>query len=404
MKIAQINMVSYGSTGKIMLQIAETAREMGHTAKTYATVPYDRYENFEKLSAPGHSYWGSRAENRTHYYLGRLLGRNGCFSYSGTRKLIADLKAFAPDVVHLHNLHKFCIHLPSLFAYLKQSKVKVIWTLHDCWPFTGQCAHFVMANCDKWKSGCHNCPQLSVYPRSDIDNTKWMYEKKKAWFTGLQDMTIVVCSAWLEKLVKQSFLKQYPVVRIPNGIDLSVFQPTPGDFRKKYHLEDKTILLGVSFGWGKRKGLDVFSRLAERLPDNYRIVLVGVTEEDRKQIPERILAIGKTDNVQDLAEIYTAADLFVNPTREDTFPTVNMEALACGTPVLTFQTGGSPEIGDATCSSVVPCEDVEALEQEILRICTEKPYSQEACLRRAKEFDRKKTFENYVKLYETSAK
>lgn len=346
MRIAIINMLPYGSTGKIMFQIADTARNEGISVKTYSTVPYDKKEKKVNVDLKDHYEWGSRAENRWHYYMGSLFGKNGCYSHIGTMRMIKDLEAFSPDIVHLHNLHKFCINLPALFEYFKKSNVKVVWTLHDCWAFTGQCPHFVMAKCDKWKTGCHHCPQISSYPKSRIDNSRNMYRLKKKWFTSVQNMTLVTPSYWLEGLVKQSYLQKYPVKVINNGIDLNVFHPVTGDFREKHHLQDKYILLGVAFGWGEKKGLDVFIRLAQELGENYQIVLVGTNELVDAQLPKNIISIYRTNNQQELAEIYSAADLFVNPTREENYPTVNMEAIACGTPVLTFRTGGSPEILD----------------------------------------------------------
>lgn len=399
MRIAQINMIPYGSTGNIMLQIAQTAREEGHEALSLTTVPFDKKEK-KKKEAEKLVYWGSIEENRTHYYLGSLLGRNGCYTKRGTRQLIRMLEQFQPDVIHLHNLHKFCINLPLLFAYIKRNSIRTIWTLHDCWSFTGQCPCFDMVACEKWKTGCHHCPQLGVYPRSRIDNTKRMYQMKKKWFTGVKDMTLVTPSCWLADLTRESFLKDYPVQVIRNGIDLSVFKPIESDFRKKYSIENKIILLGVSLGWSKRKGLDVFIELSKRLDVNYQIVLIGTDEAAERLLPDNIIAIRRTANQKELAQIYSAADLFVNPTREDNFPTVNMEALACGTPVVTFRTGGSPEALDETCGSVVDCDDVDAMEKEIRRICTTKPFSKDTCLKRAAQFDRNVKFKEYVDLYE----
>ena len=401
MKIAQINMIPYGSTGKIMLQIAETARKQGHEVRTYSTIPFDKNEHAASTPTENHFVWGSEKENCIHYYLGSMLGRNGCFSKKGTAELIADLKAFQPDIVHLHNLHKFCINLPMLFQYLKESNVRTVWTLHDCWAMTGQCPYFTMVKCEKWKTECEHCPQLNVYPRSCIDNSKWMYAHKKEWFTGVRDMTLVTPSEWLAGLVRQSFLKDYPVQVINNGIDLSVFNPTPSDFRKSNKIaDDKYLLLGVAFGWGERKGLDVFIELSKRLSDQYQIVLVGTDSAVDAQLPENILSIHKTQNQKELAEIYSAADLFVNPTREENYPTVNMESIACGTPVLTFRTGGSPEIVDDTCGYVVDCDDVDAMEREIRRITVNSPYTKERCVLKAKSYDMNLKFEEYVKLYE----
>ena len=400
MRIAQINMVPNGSTGKIMLQMAQVARDRGHEVRTYATDIYNRFKKPASVSVLGHSTWGSCGENTVHYILGSLLGRNGCFSRKGTRKLVQELAQWKPDVLHLHNLHCYCIHLPTLFRFIKENDVRVVWTLHDCWAFTGQCPHFERIGCEKWRTGCHHCPQIGSYPKAYRDNSRQMYELKKQWFTGVKDMTLVTPSHWLVDLAGQSFLKEYPIRVIHNGIDLSVFKPTQSTFRAKYGIsEEKKILLGVAFGWGERKGLDVFLELAKRLDDGYQIVLVGTDEKVDAQLPGNILSIHRTGNQQELAEIYAAADLFVNPTREDTYPTVNMEALACGTPVLTFRTGGSPEIPDETCGAVVEKNDVDAVEEQILRICLERPYSREACLKRAEQFDMHIKYEEYIRLY-----
>ena len=213
-------------------------------------------------------------------------------------------------------------------------------------------------------------------------------------------MTLVTPSEWLAGLVKQSFLKDYSVQVINNGIDLSVFKPTESNFREKYNCEGKKVLLGVAFDWGERKGLDVFIHLAKWLDDSYQIVLVGTDDNTDEMLPDNMISIHKTQNQRELAEIYTAADLFVNPTREDNFPTVNIEALACGTPVLTFRTGGSPEMLDETCGAVVECDDVAAMEREIIRLTNEQSLCEKNCLTRAKSFDGSKCFEKYIELYD----
>lgn len=404
MRIATLNMVQYGSTGKIMLQIAAATRRQGNVVRTYTPVRFFRGKKESLPDITDHFAWGSRSEAYFHYYAGALLGKNGMFSRKGTKQLIRDLEKFKPDIIHLHNLHSFCINFPMLFGYIKKNNIKVIWTLHDCWTFTGHCPHFVLAKCDKWKTGCHHCPQPRVYPKMYLDTSKKMYELKKEWFCGVENMTIVTPSQWLADLVKQSFLKDYPVKVINNGIDLSVFKPIESDFREKYGLVDKKIVLGVSFGWGYRKGIDVFQKLAKRLSDDYKIVLVGTDTATDATLPENIISIHRTDSQIELAKIYTAADVFVNPTREENYPTVNMEAIACGTLVVTFKTGGSPEIVDESCGSVVEVDDVDAMEKEIIRICEEKPYSNLACLERAKTFDMNDRFNEYVELYEEGVK
>lgn len=404
MRIAQLNMVHYGSTGKIMLQIAETARSSGHEVLTCSTVPFGIGGRLALPEIREHYIWGSFFENGIHYALGSCLGRNGLFSTLGTLRLIRRLKKFKPDVINLHNLHSYCINIPMLFRYIKKNGIRTVWTLHDCWSFTGQCPNFNMIGCEKWKAGCHHCPQLSVYPKARIDNSRRMWRLKKRWFTGVESMTLVTPSHWLAELVKESFLKDYPIRVINNGIDLSVFKPSESDFREKYGIGSKKIILGIAFGFGERKGLDVFIKLAKGLDSSkYQIVLVGTDENTDTFLPDNIISIHKTQNQTELAEIYTAADVLANPTREDNYPTVNMEALACGTPVVTFNTGGSPEIPNNTCGSVVPRDDIDAFEKELIRVCDEAPFSKEACLKRAEDFDMYKKFREYVDLYEDSS-
>lgn len=399
MVIAQINMVATSSTGKIMLQIAKVAREKGCEAYTFSIPGFSISHPDPLTPHDGHTYVGTRYEHAVHYVLGNFTGLNGCFSHFTTRSLIKKLKKISPDIIHLHNIHNWCLNIPMLFRYIKKSGAKVFWTIHDCWSFTGHCPYYELVSCNKWQTGCGNCPQLNVYPESRVDITKKMWAFKKKWFTGVPNMTLITPSKWIYNQIKQSFMAQYPAVVINNGIDLSVFKPIAGDFRQKYHCEDKIILLGVSDGWGRRKGLDVFIELSKRLPNDYQIVLVGTNEETDNILPDNIISIHRTENQSQLAEIYTASDLFVNPTREEMFGLVNVEALACGTPVVTFCTGGSPECIDKTCGSVVDVDDVDALEREIIRITTEKPYSREACLAFSKNFDGYERYKDYVELY-----
>ena len=392
--LVEINTVSNGSTGSIMLNLAQIARRKNIDVKTFSMKWRNQSPPLEM-----HTYFGSFIENAISIRLGFLTGFNGCFCWIGTKLLLKNFDKIKPNIIHLHNLHNCYINLPMLFSYIKKHNIRVIWTLHDCWAFTGQCPHFTVAKCQKWKTGCHNCPSFQLYPKASYDNTKRMWQLKKKWFTGIEDLTIVTPSQWLADLVKKSYLKDYPVQVINNGIDLQVFKPTASDFRKKYGLKDKYIILGVAFGWGERKGLDVFVELSKRLDNSYQIVLVGTNGIVDKQLPDNIITIHRTQNQVELAEIYTAADLFVNPTREEVLGLVNIEANDCGTPVLTFRTGGSPECIDETCGFVVDCDDIDAMEREILRISKENPYTKAACIKRAKRFDMDDRFEEYVTLY-----
>jgi glycosyltransferase involved in cell wall biosynthesis len=392
-------MVANGSTGKIMLQIAMVARKNGCKAYTFS-IPGFSIRHPEPLTPyDQHTYVGTRFEHAAHFVLGLFTGLNGCFSPFTTISLIRKLKKINPDIIHLHNIHNWSLNFPILFRYIKKSGAKIFWTIHDCWSFTGQCPYYELARCNKWQTGCGHCPQLNVYPQSHIDVTKTMWKLKKKWFTGIPNMTLITPSKWVNNQIKKSFMSEYPTVIINNGIDLSLFKPIESDFRQKYKCENKTVILGVSDGWGKRKGLDVFIELSKRLPNKYQIVLVGTNDNTDKKLPNNIISIHRTENQTELAKIYTASDLFVNPTREEMFGLVNIESIACGTPVLTFRTGGSPECIDDTCGSVVDVDDIDALEREIIRITTEKLYSREACVEFSKKFNGYDRYNDYVELY-----
>ena len=396
MRILQINSVcGVGSTGRIVDDLNSVIVDSGHEG----FVGFGR-----KASVNTHSGNDIRIGNNFdvvgHFLTTRLLDRHGLGSYKATSAFLNKIDKLNPDIIHLHNIHGYYINIKLLFDFIKQRNIPIVWTLHDCWSFTGHCPHFVGINCDKWKTQCHNCPRYKGYPTSFfVDNSEYMYKLKKELFSGISDMTLVTPSEWLAVFVKQSFLKDYPVKIINNGIDLSIFKPSESGFRKKYDLIDKRILLGVAYAWGKSKGLDVFIKLAKSLPESYQIVLVGTDDNVDKTLPDNVISIHRTDNQEELAEIYTAADLFVNPTRQEVFGMVNVESLACGTPVVTFNTGGCPEIVDSTCGSVVDCDDFDTLYSEILRICDSGSFSSEVCVARAKMFDKNSCFSEYMELY-----
>ena len=399
MKIAEINMTHYGSTGNIMFAIAEEAKKRGIEISTYSANCFS-IRNRRKASDVNHKYFGYYLDQLLHQIIGRTVGYNGCFSWISTAKLIRHLKKEGVSVVHLHNLHNYCFNFPLFFKYIRKNDIQVVWTLHDCWSFTGHCPHFDMISCNKWKTKCGNCSAHNSYPKSLMDDSSHMFELKKKWFLGVHRLTIVTPSRWLADCVKMSFLKEYPIVVINNGIDLNTFHPVESNFRIKYNCQEKKVLLGVAAGWNKRKGIDVFTTLADILGHEYQIVLVGTNENVDKHLPSNIISIHRTDNKKELAAIYSAADVFVNPTKEDTFPTVNIEALACGTPVITYRTGGSPEIIDETCGVVVEKNDISNLKEEICRVCTDKPFDSDLCVKRAKLFDMNDRFKEYIGLYE----
>lgn len=400
MIVFEINSVPYGSTGRIMFQIADTVKAMGGVAYTSASFTKSRGENF-----PDTYYRIGGAVGKTeHIILAKLTGRHGCYSHFATHKLIEKIKQIKPDIIHLHNIHGWYLNWKMLFNYLKNADIPVVWTLHDCWSFTGHCPHFMAVECEKWKTGCYECPLYKLYPGCFFDDSEKQYVLKRNCFTGVPNITVVTPSQWLMDLVKQSYLKDYDTVVVNNGIDLTKFKPRISRFREKYGLVDKTVLLGVAFDWSTRKGIDDFKRLAEELPKEYAIVLVGVSATVAKELPGRIIAIACTQDQEGLAEIYSAADLFVNPTLEDNFPTVNLEALACGTPVITYRTGGSSECLTEKCGKVVPYKNYEALRNAILEMKNAKKIMTQACTERAQHFGREDAYKKYIELYKKCLK
>ena len=390
MKIVQINATcGAGSTGKICVAVSKLLNERG-------VENYILYSSYQSDYENGIKYMSDK-EIPLQALKSRIFGNYGFNSKKATKRLISKLKEISPDIIHLHNLHSHNVDLKMFFNYIKSQKIKLYWTFHDCWAFTGYCPHFFMTKCDKWQTACNECPQKRVYSWF-FDNSKKLYNAKKELFTNL-DLTIITPSKWLGDLVKQSFLKEYPVKVINNGINLNVFKPVQGDFRKRYNIENKKVVLGVAFDWGVRKGLDIVIELSRRLPGDYQIVLVGTNDSVDKQLPGNIISIHRTQNQKELAEIYSQANVLINPTREENYPTVNMEAIACATPVITFKTGGSPEILDEKTGSVVEIDDIDAMEREIIRVCSNNPFDEQDFIERAKSFDENEKFLEYLHLY-----
>lgn len=340
MKVLMINSVcGIRSTGRICTDLAIALEEQGHEVK----IAYGREsvpEKFQKYAVRIGSDW----DVKLHGVKARLFDASGFGSKQATKRFIKWVKEFDPDVIHLHNIHGYYINIEILFNYLKVCGKRIIWTLHDCWAFTGHCAYFDYVGCDRWKTQCKSCVQKSEYPScSGVSRAKRNYITKKEIFTNIPDMTLVTPSDWLAGLVKQSFLKDYQVVTIHNGVDISVFRPTESDIASRYGLEGKKIVLGVAAVWDRRKGLDYIVQLADMLDDPYVVVVIGVTEAQKQKLPKNVLGLLRTNSVQELVEWYSAATVYVNPTLEDNYPTTNIESIACGTPVISFDTGGSGE-------------------------------------------------------------
>ncbi len=387
MKVFQINSTcGFGSTGRIAVDILKEVEKNGGEG----IIAYGRNSAPENVN----SYRiGSDLQVKIHGVLSRITDRQGFYGTSATKKLIEKIKDYNPDIIHLHNIHGYYLNVAVLLKFLKEYNKPIVWTLHDCWAFTGHCAYFSFHGCEKWKTECNNCPLKKDYPTSLVmDKSKKNYKQKKELFTKPENITFVTPSEWLKDLTEKSFLGKYPVKVINNGIDLAKFKPTESDFREKNNLQDKFVILGVASVWEERKGLKDFIKLNEMLSENEKIVLVGLDDNQLATLPESIVGIKRTNSIEELAEIYSAADVFVNPTYEDNYPTTNLEAISCGTPVVTYITGGSPESVFEGNGFSVPQGDVKGVYDAIQKV--------DGCKTPTKDFfDASKRYKEYVDLY-----
>lgn len=395
-RLVQINATcNWGSTGRIMEQISILAEEKGWDCYIAHGGRYIRPSTQKTIQI------SSKLDNLFHAIKGEYLGLHGLGSILATKAFIHEIEKIKPDIIHLHNIHGYYINYKILFDYLSKANIPVVWTLHDCWSMTGHCTHFDAVGCDKWRIECHDCPLLMAQYKSRLfDRSRSNYQKKKEYFTSLDNMTIVPVSKWLEEIVKQSYLSKYRVFVINNGIDLNIFKPVLGDLRKQLKIgKDKIILLGVASDWGKEKGWDEFIRLSQN--PAFQVIMIGLTTGQIKVLPDSIVKKQHTSSQQELLEYYTMADMLINPTYNDSFPTVNIEAQACGTPVVTYRTGGSPEILDNTTGIVVEKGDFEALMNAISIIKkNDKKYYSENCISRVNRlYNKDDKYNEYIKLY-----
>ena len=394
-KVLFINsIVGTGSTGRIITGLCDVLKE--HGVRTLVC--------YGRGSAPeGYECYriGSDADVYMHGALSRITDRHGLYSAAATHRLVKKIEEYGPDIIHIHNIHGYYLNYEILFRYLRNCGKKIIWTLHDCWTFTGHCTHFEYAGCERWKSGCHDCMQLREYPKSFFrDASAENYKLKKELFTGIEDMHLVTPSEWLRKEVSQSFMKEYPADVIPTGIDLDRFRPAGykdvgSDIKHRYGLDGKIIILGVANPWRERKGLQDFIELAGRLSDGYRIVMIGLKPSQMKLLPEKVTGIMKTDSLEEMTAWYSASDVHLNLTLEDTFPTTNIESLACGTPVITYRSGGSPESLDDSCGKTVAKKDIEGVISAIREITPKTAKMRQACMEHAALYDKNDRFREY---------
>lgn len=391
MKVLQINTFGNLSTGKIAVDIYRTLRAHGSEgAVAFARneVPGD-VPSF-KIGNPLSVY--------TDGVFTRLTDKAGHYSKGATEKLIKQIKEYDPDIIHLHNLHGYYINVPMLFDYLKDAGKPVVWTLHDCWAYTGHCCYYSMAGCEKWKThGCSKCPQKKAYPASIFkDNSSKNFSEKNQMFHSVKNLHLVCVSKWLDNELKASFLKDIPSIVIYNGIDTSVFKPSSGNFRIKYNVGDKRIVLGVASTWDTRKGLADFIELSKILDERYKIVLVGLNDKQKASLPDNMIGIGRTDGPKELAEIYSASNVLFNASVEETFGLPNVESLACGTPVVAYNCTGIPETMTENDGYIVEPHDLKNVALKIGEICDAGKRIEVSSFR----FPKDKTYEAYMKLYE----
>lgn len=395
MKLIQINTIASSfSTGRIAEQIGKLMQARGWES-------YLAYGRFANASSNRLIKIGNRLDLALHLLESRLFDRHGLSSKLATKRLIKKIQQIDPDVIHLHNIHGYYLNYPILFDYLSQAGKPVVWTLHDCWSFTGHCAYFDTANCYRWKSGCFACPLKGIYPRCiGLDRSRENYADKQYYFNKVKNLSIVTVSQWLEEMVKQSMLRYDNLLCIHNGIDLNCFRPLDL-IDEQYDFDGKKVLLGVCAKWTSEKGFDDFVELAKRIDDDYIIVMLGLKTGFFKRLPERIIAIQRTENMNVLVQLYNRALVMLTLSHNDTYPTTNLESLACGTPVITYPTGGSPEAIDENTGYIVEAGNFDSIIDAIRTIDKngKSHYSAHCRARAERLFNKDLQFAKYGELY-----
>lgn len=390
-------MVNSGSVGRI-------AEEIGELVIANGWQSYIAYGRKARTSKSELIRIGAERDVKLHGIKTRLFDKHGFGSQKATRRLIERLEEIRPDIVHLHCIHGYYINMEILFDYLAKVEIPVVWTMHDCWAMTGHCVHFENIGCDKWKNGCYSCPNKTGYPGSMLlDNSRSNYNQKKRLFSSVDKLTIVSVCDWLARLLSKSFLKEKDIRVIYNGINTDVFSPKKPseEMKNRLGIKDEFVILAVSNGWNQTKGLDDLIEFGRNLEPNTKLVIVGLSSRQNKDLPKQITAVERTESVKQLAELYSLADVLINPTYQDTLPTVNIEAIACGTPVVTYRTGGSADIIDEKSGYVVDMGDMEGLKEAIseVRKKGKEAYSNHCRKRALGMFRKEERFAEYLSLY-----
>jgi len=398
MKLLQISIeVNSGSVGRIAEQIGLEVLKVG--GESYITYARNNQPSKSKTIKIGNKF-----DIYIHGIRTRIFDDHCYGSTRATKKLIKQIKEVNPDIILLHHIHGYFLNMKILFEYLSKLDIPILWTFHDCWSLTGHCAHFDEIGCDKWKTGCYSCPLIKSYPASYLfDRSKKNYAEKNRLFNSIKNLTIVPVSNWLGDLVKESFLSSNNINVIHNGIDINTFNPSSNikETRDKFGLKDEFIILGLSSVWNQSKGLDDFINLSTKVDSKVKLILVGLSQKQIDDLPNNIIGIQRTENINQLVDIYSMSDLFLNLTYNDTFPTTNLEALACGTPILTYNTGGSIEAVSVDTGFIVEKGDIDSVNNVINEVREKgKGFYSEKCRERAVScFNKDERFQEYIELF-----
>lgn len=394
-KLLQINITAnWGSTGKIAEQIGVLAQAQGWEC-------YMAYGRAHNPSALQCFRVGSDLEVKGHYLLSRFLDSEGRGSWRATRQLIKKIDEIKPDVIHLHNIHGHYLNYAMLVGHINKRGIPVVWTLHDAWIITGHCYLFGGTGCEKWKQECHQCPMAGKY---SLDRSRQNFRKKKQVFTSLRQVELVTVSDWLKNVIGESYMSGFPRRTVYNGIDLNIFHPRETDWKKRLGIEGQYMVLAVATAWSESKGLSDYCRLAETMPETYQIVLVGMTQNQIRQLPKGIIGFERTRSQAELVELYSSADVVVSLSKGESFGLTPVEGMACGTPAVVYDNAALPELIGADTGEVVSAGDVDSVAKAIERICTmsesQRDRVKECCLQRARKYyDKEKNYSEYINIY-----
>ncbi len=390
-----INTVPTGSHGRLMDDLRRASEAAGFETMLAVGRGADGHDRAVPI--------GTRRDVRLHGLLTRAFDAHGRGSRRATEAFVDALRLFRPDLLHMHNLHGYYLHIETLFRYIRESRVPTVWTLHDAWALTGHCSHYMRVGCDRWRTCCHGCPQKREYPASLwLDASRRNYQVKRSAYQHQPNLTVVSPAQWLFDALEASILRDARRVLIPNGIDLSLFSPARDEtMRARYGVAPgQAMLLAVAAPFDERKGFSDALRIAESVGGRVRLVMVGLTDRQLRGLPAHVTGIRRTDGPEALVALYGEADCLVNPTYEDTYPTVNMEAIACGTPVAAYRVGGCADQIDGTVGAAVTPGDFRALADAAMTLARAKPRVTAACRARAEQyFDRRHAIASYIALY-----